>query len=68
MIGRAAWHPAAHLLRLRRPAAPTFAAFAFPGMDGGVVMHDRYQNYVRHGARCYIARGAGREWRRCPWV
>ncbi len=34
----------------------TFAAFVFPDMDGAVVVHDRYQNYVRHEAHCYIAR------------
>jgi transposase len=36
-------------------SAKTFAAFVFPDMNGAVVVHDRYQNYVRHEAHCYIA-------------
>ena len=33
----------------------TFEAFVLPDMAGTVVVHDRYQNYVRHEAHCYIA-------------
>jgi len=33
----------------------TFGAFVFPDLNGVVVVHDRYQNYVRHEAHCYIA-------------
>jgi transposase len=33
----------------------TFDAFVFPDLAGVVVVHDRYQNYVRHEAHCYIA-------------
>ncbi len=32
----------------------SFEAFVFPDLTG-VVVHDRYQNYVRHEAHCYIA-------------
>jgi hypothetical protein len=32
----------------------SFKAFVFPDLTG-VVVHDRYQNYVRHEAHCYIA-------------
>jgi transposase len=33
----------------------TFNAFVFPDLSGAVLVHDRYQNYVRHEAHCYIA-------------
>ena len=33
----------------------TFRAFVFPDLSGTVVVHDRYINYVRHEAHCYIA-------------
>jgi transposase len=33
----------------------SFEAFVFPDLTGAVVVHDRYQNYVRHEAHCYIA-------------
>ena len=32
----------------------SFEAFVFPDLTG-VIVHDRYQNYVRHEAHCYIA-------------
>ena len=38
-----------------------------PGF-AGIVVSDRYQNYVRHEAHCCIARVAGGEWRRCLWI
>ena len=34
----------------------TFDNFVFPDLSGSVIVHDRYQNYVRHEAHCYIAR------------
>jgi len=33
----------------------TFDAFVFPDLSAAVLVHDRYQNYVRHEAHCYIA-------------
>jgi hypothetical protein len=33
----------------------TFDGFVFPDLSGSVTVHDRYQNYVRHEAHCYIA-------------
>ena len=29
---------------------------------------DYWRIWVRHGAHCCIARGAGRDWRRCLWI
>ncbi len=33
----------------------SFDEFVFPDLSGSVIVHDRYQNYVRHEAHCYIA-------------
>jgi len=33
----------------------SFKGFVYPDLHGAVVVHDRYQNYVRHEAHCYIA-------------
>ena len=33
----------------------SFGAFVFPDLSAAVLVHDRYQNYVRHEAHCYIA-------------
>ena len=33
----------------------SFRRFVFSDLHGTVVVHDRYQNYVRHEAHCYIA-------------
>ncbi len=34
----------------------SFRDFIYSDLHGTVVVHDRYQNYVRHEAHCYIAR------------
>ena len=34
----------------------SFKDFIYSDLHGTVVVHDRYQNYVRHEAHCYIAR------------
>ena len=34
---------------------PSFRDFIYSDLSGTVVVHDRYQNYVRHEAHCYIA-------------
>ncbi len=34
---------------------PSFKAFVYSDLHGTVIVHDRYQNYVRHEAHCYIA-------------
>ena len=34
---------------------PSFKAFVYSDLHGTVLVHDRYQNYVRHEAHCYIA-------------
>lgn len=34
----------------------TFDGFVLGDLSGAVTVHDRYQNYVRHEAHCYIAR------------
>ena len=36
--------------------------------DDRSVISERYRLHVRHEAHCYIARRAGREWRRCLWI
>ena len=33
----------------------SFKGFVYSDLHGAVVVHDRYQNYVRHEAHCYIA-------------
>jgi transposase len=33
----------------------SFKGFIYSDLHGTVVVHDRYQNYVRHEAHCYIA-------------
>ena len=33
----------------------SFKGFVYSDLYGAVVVHDRYQNYVRHEAHCYIA-------------
>ena len=34
---------------------PSFKDFIYSDLHGTVIVHDRYQNYVRHEAHCYIA-------------
>ena len=34
---------------------PSFRGFVYSDLHGTVIVHDRYQNYVRHEAHCYIA-------------
>src|SRR6185437_15427330 len=36
--------------------------------NGRSGISERYRLHVRHEAHCYIARRAGREWRRCLWI
>ena len=49
-------HEPADLLLPRRPVLPTRSTGScYSDLHGTVIVHDRYQNYVRHEAHCYIA-------------